>query len=60
MDDRLAVIWPEKVKDGDCSEEMLEEIVAKLLRRNGVPIDKVSQQLIQPLPVKSRNELFGY
>lgn len=59
-DDRLAVIWPEKVGGGDCSEEILEETVTNLLRRYGVPIDKVSQPLIQPLPKESGNELFGY
>ena len=42
-DDRLAVIWPEKVSTSTCTVEELEEIITNLLQLHGV-----SKQEIQP------------
>lgn len=33
-DDREAVIWPEKVTETNCSDEMLEEIITSILKRH--------------------------
>ncbi len=59
-DDRLAVIWPEMVKDGDCSDEQLEQVITSNLKLNGHPYENVFQRLVHK-PTKEGNPgVFAY
>lgn len=59
-DDRLAVIWAEKVRESTCSDEQLESVIVNCLKQHGRPYQAVHQTLIeQPLPGPSDN-LFSY
>ncbi len=42
-DDRLAVIWPEKVEDGNCTDEKLEEIIKIFLKQYGIAFQEVKK-----------------
>jgi hypothetical protein len=44
-DDRLAVIWPELVKDGACTQDQLEDVLQTLMKTHGKPFDQVKQDL---------------
>jgi hypothetical protein len=58
-DDRLAVVWPEYVQDGNCSDEQLEAVIVNSLKRHGRPYDFVFQNTIQKPPVKSDEIIFS-
>jgi hypothetical protein len=53
-DDRLAVIWPERVKDENCSDEQLEQVITSNLKQNGLPYKSVVQRLVEN-PSKEQN-----
>ncbi|MFC1923633.1 type IV secretory system conjugative DNA transfer family protein [Chloroflexota bacterium] len=55
-DDRLAVVWPEYVRDGNCSEDELETVIVNSLKRHGQPYDSVFQNIIQK-PQTNLNEV---
>jgi len=57
-DDRLAVVWPEKVKDGNCTDEKLEDIIASFLKQHGRPFNNVSQRLMKQPTVNHEDGLF--
>ena len=48
-DDRVAVIWPEKLPESGCTAEQLEKIIMAILQRHGRPYQSVYQQLVPPL-----------
>ena len=52
-DDRVAVIWAEKVAHADklCSEAELEEASSAILKAHGVPFHKIHKQLVQDVQV---------
>lgn len=54
-DDRMAVIWPEMVKEGGCSEDQLEEIIKACMKRQGNSFHEVSKKLIKPSEVNKNN-----
>jgi hypothetical protein len=45
-DDRLAVIWSERIRDGNCSDEQLEQIILNSLKQHGQPFDKIFRELV--------------
>jgi hypothetical protein len=45
-DDRLAVIWAERVRDGYCSDAQLEQVILNSLKNHGQPFDKVFRELV--------------
>jgi hypothetical protein len=45
-DDRLAVIWAERVRDGFCSDAQLEQVILNSLKNHGQPFDKVFRELV--------------
>jgi len=59
-DDRLAVIWSEKVRDDLCPEEQMERVIVESLKLHAHPYQAVYQELVKltkPIPV---NGLFSY
>lgn len=56
-DDRLAVIWPEKVGNGNCTDEKLEDIITSCLKQHGREFDWVSEELVKK--GQEENGLFG-
>ena len=59
-DDRLAVIWSEKMKKLPAASAQIEEVIIGLLKRNGVAPDFRSQSLAsEPIHVNS-NCVFAY
>lgn len=58
-DDRLAVIWPEFIRDGDCSDEQLEEVIVNSLKRHGRPYESVHRSIVQQPPPKTDELIFS-
>ena len=58
-DDRLAVIWPEFIREKNCSNDQLENVIANSLKRHGRPFDSVFQSLIQQSHFKSDEIIFS-
>ena len=60
-DDRLAVIWAEKTKDHNCTNEQLEKIIQMLLKRNGFVFESIYRDLVKPIDqTNSPNVVFAY
>lgn len=59
-DDRLAVVWPEIVRDGDCTPEQLEQVIVRSLKRHGRKFDDVFQNLVQKTEPDTGDLLFSY
>jgi len=45
-DDRLSVIWPEKITNHGCTTRQLDQIIISLLKRNGKPFQNVHHSLV--------------
>ena len=45
-DDRLAVIWPEKIPKMKCSDERLEKLIQQLIQRHGKSFIKEGPDLV--------------
>jgi type IV secretory pathway TraG/TraD family ATPase VirD4 len=58
-DDRLAVIWPEYVRDGDCSDDELEAVTVNSLKRHGKPYESVFEKFIQKPQSNSSEIIFS-
>ncbi|HEY59990.1 MAG TPA: ATP-binding protein [Anaerolineae bacterium] len=58
-DDRLAIIWPEKVKDSTCTPEQFEIVISASLKRNGHPFTNVFQRLVQQTHQNKSNDVFA-
>jgi hypothetical protein len=58
-DDRLAVVWPEYVRDGDCSEDQLETVIVNSLKRHGRSYEFVFQDIIQKPQIISNEIIFS-
>ena len=58
-DDRLAVIWPEMVKDGSCTPDQLEKIIVSSLQQHGNPFDTVFKDLVVQTPTRIDNPVFS-
>lgn len=60
-DDRLAVIWSEKVKNNSVSDQQLEQVITQILKRIGKPFEEVFDTLVQqtPLPMQTSWERIG-
>ena len=39
-DDRLAVIWPEKIAKENCTEDQLEEVIKAIVKHHGIAFPK--------------------
>jgi hypothetical protein len=59
-DDRLAVVWPELIRDGDCTPEQLEQVMVNNLKRHGYPYETVFQNLIQNPATEDEICLFSH
>jgi hypothetical protein len=59
-DDRLAVVWPEIVKDGNCTSEQLEQVIVNSLKRYGRPFEGVFQNLVQEIPSETEGFIFSH
>jgi type IV secretory pathway TraG/TraD family ATPase VirD4 len=59
-DDRLAVIWADKVRESTCSDEQLESIIVNCLRRHGYPYQAVHQSLVEQRLPRPDENLFSY
>jgi type IV secretory pathway VirB4 component len=46
-DDRVAIVWAEKIREGISSAEQLEQVITQLLKENGYPYGSVYQNLVQ-------------
>lgn len=57
-DDRLAVIWSEITKDGDCSPKQLEDVIVETLKRHAKPFDFVFQSLVKQPPLTPEQRIF--
>ncbi len=58
-DDRLAVVWPEHIREGNCSADQLEAVIVNSLKRHGRPYESVFQNLIQKSHTKSDEIIFS-
>jgi hypothetical protein len=58
-DDRLAVIWPEMVRDGECTPEQLEGVMVNSLKRHGYPYETVSHSLVRNTAVDDDALIFS-
>jgi hypothetical protein len=58
-DDRLAVVWPEMVRDHECTPEQLEGIIVNCLKRHGHPYETVSQSLVRNSVVEEAALIFS-
>ncbi len=54
MDDRLAVIWSEKVEGNTVSDEQLGQVIVQILKRIGKPFQEVFETMVQPASVPSQ------
>lgn len=59
-DDRLAVIWSEKVGDSHCPEEQLERAILETLKQHAYPYQSVYQHLVGQTSNKPIDNLFSY
>ena len=59
-DDRLAVIWSEKVRDSHCSEEQLERVIVESLKQHGSPYQSVYHNLVEPPSIGTFDNLYSY
>ena len=57
-DDRLAVVWPELVKDGNCTPEQLESVITQIIKNHGQPYARVFKKLVKE-PKEDYDELFA-
>jgi hypothetical protein len=57
-DDRLAVVWPELVKDGNCTPEQLESVITRIIKNHGQPYARVFKKLVKE-PKEDYDELFA-
>jgi hypothetical protein len=57
-DDRLAVVWPELVRDGDCTADQLDSVITRILERHGLPFEGVFEDLVKE-PVEDWDEIFA-
>jgi len=58
-DDRLATIWPEKIKDNQSTEKQLEEIILELLKTHGNPFDLIHKSLIPDTDTTIEDNIFA-
>ena len=58
-DDRLAVVWPEFVRDEDCSDDQLGTVIVNSLKRHGRSFESVFQNLIQKPQAESKMKSFS-
>ena len=59
-DDRLAVIWSDKVKESFCPDEQLEQVIVNLLKHHGYPFKSVYQSLIKSPSEGVTENLFSF
>ena len=59
-DDRLAVIWPEIVRDGVCSDEQLEQTIVKCLKRYGRSFNIISRNSVQQTSLEKDEDIYTY
>jgi hypothetical protein len=59
-DDRLAVIWSEIAKDGNCSDDSLEQVMVGCLKRHGRRLENVSRRLVPKGDKQIGTSLFSY
>ncbi len=50
-DDRLAVIWSEKVENNTVSDQQLEHVITQILKRIGKPFHEVFETMVRQAPV---------
>jgi hypothetical protein len=59
-DDRIAVIWSEKLSRNNSTDARLDETLNKLLRQCGIPFENVNNQLVKPFKPVYQNPFFAY
>ncbi|MFC1997823.1 type IV secretory system conjugative DNA transfer family protein [Chloroflexota bacterium] len=59
-DDRLAVIWPEKIHSGNCSAEQLEAVIQLLLKRYGKSSAEINKGLNPLTPKSSKVDFYTF
>lgn len=59
-DDRLAVIWPEKIDASDCTDDQLEQVIIENLRRYGRSYASVYQDLVSKSDKNEPERLFTH
>ena len=57
-DDRMAVIWPEKITDCDCEEYILEEVIEKIISKHGKSFECASKGLNHVLAIEKEEGIF--
>lgn len=58
-DDRLAVVWPEYVRDGNCSDDELEAVIINSLKCHGRSYNSVFQNIIQKPRINPNEIIFS-
>jgi len=58
-DDRLAVIWSEFIRDGNCCPGLLEEVTVSCLRQHGRSFETVFKDLVKPPKSKQKRSVFA-
>jgi len=59
-DDRLAVVWPELVREGDCAPEQLEDVITRSLNRHGHPYASVYKNLVKPIEKETGDKIYAF
>jgi hypothetical protein len=60
-DDRLAVIWAERMRDPNCKPEEIEELIQSSLSQHGVPYQThAMKQTLPPSSMEPVPSLFSY
>jgi len=59
-DDRVQVIWAEKVEESNCSQEQLERIITSSMARHGLPFESVYASLVKPPEEKTVDKLYSF
>jgi hypothetical protein len=59
-DDRLAVIWADKIKENTCSDEQLERVIVSCLQQHARPYQTIYQTLVQEPLSEQKESLFSY
>ena len=59
-DDRLAVIWPEKISNNGCTDDQLENVITENLKRHGRSFQGAKKLLVPLPPETSNRDLFSH
>ena len=59
-DDRLAMIWTELVRDNNCPEDTLKDVIVTSLQKHGFPYQTIFERLVSQPRSEPFQSLFSY